>query len=141
MKKAVKQEEPGSHWESHIFKFTCFYNVNQFVTHQLLDWAKLAQKEAGWRSQQFLAYIRMVNKWLCLPKLMGMYLWFLTPSHRQGKVHRYKDFVGKRLKVLHPFVFAAPGKGHSHSHCNDGAYLKNLEEGSVAQSVPVMSAP
>lgn len=64
MKKAVKQEEPGSHWESHIFKFTCFYNVNQFVTHQLLDWAKLAQKEAGWGSQQFLAYIRMVNKWL-----------------------------------------------------------------------------
>lgn len=42
MKKAVKQKEPDSHWQWHIFKFTWSYTLNQFVTYRLLDWAKLA---------------------------------------------------------------------------------------------------
>jgi len=79
---------------------------------------------AGQLSQQLLAYIRMGKKWLCLPQLMAMHVWFLIPSQRQGKVHRYKDFVGKRLKLLHPFPFAGPAKGHLGSPCNARAHLK-----------------
>lgn len=81
----------------------------------------------------------MVNKWLCLSKVIGTHIWFPILSHRQGIVCRYKDFGGKRLKLHHPFPFAAPTKGHSHSHCNAVAHRKTQEEGSVPQSISVMS--